>query len=65
MVQASLSANTYADYQITREQDTYILWIWEIASAAQTTLDTLQEVLDDLESAAAGEKIKKMGNRNW
>ena len=47
----------YASYQIATEQDTYTLGIRETASgSAQTTLDTLQEILDDLTCAAAAEK---------
>ena len=44
-------------YQIATEQDTYTLGIRETASgSAQTTLDTLQEILDYLTSAAAAKK---------
>ena len=47
----------YASYQIATEQDTYTLGIRETASgSAQMTLDTLQEILDDLTCAAAAEK---------
>ena len=47
----------YAGYQIATEQDTYTLGIRETGSgSAQTTLDTLQEILDDLTCAAAAEK---------
>ena len=47
----------YAGYQIATEQDTYTLGIRETASgSAQTTLDTLQEILDDLTCAAAVKK---------
>jgi len=47
----------YAGYQISTEQATYTLGIRETESgSAQTTLNTLEEILDDLTSAAAARK---------
>lgn len=47
----------YAGYQISTEQATYTLGIRETDSgSAQTTLNTLEEILDDLTSAAAARK---------
>ena len=61
---ASKFGHKYVGYQITTEQDTYTLGIWETASGSvQTTPHTLQEILDDLTCAAAARK--GVGTRNW